>query len=82
MLNAPARPLTGRRLAVVDAPLVLLKLAAGARLDLRDAAELLARHPGLDRAALRTQCEALRLDKKLDRVLADLAAPDDDEPVP
>jgi hypothetical protein len=83
VLNAPARPLAGRRLAVVDVPtLVLLKLAAGSRLDLRDAAELLARHPGLDRAALRTQCEALRLDKKLDRVLADLAVPDDDEPVP
>lgn len=82
-LDGPARPLTGRRLSVVDlSTLVLLKLAAGARLDLRDAAELLERHPGLDRAALRARCVGLRLDKKLDRVLADLAPPEDDEPVP
>ncbi len=82
-LDSPTRPLAGRRLAVVDVPtLVLLKLAAGARLDLRDAAELLGRHPGLDHAALRARCVALRIDKKLDRVLADLAPPEDDEPVP
>ena len=76
-------PVPGRRLAVVGvAPLVLLKLAAGSRLDLRDAAELLARHPEVDRAALREQCKALRLDRKLARVLDDLAAPPDDEPLP
>lgn len=76
-------PVPGRRLAVVGvAPLVLLKLAAGGRLDLRDAAELLARHPEVDREALCEQCKALRLDRKFARVLEDLAAPPDDEPLP
>lgn len=76
-------PLEGRRLAVVGvAPLVLLKLAAGSRLDLRDAAELLALHPEVDRDALRVQCATLRLDRKFARVLEDLAAQPDDEPLP
>ncbi|MEZ4410029.1 MAG: hypothetical protein R3A52_26675 [Polyangiales bacterium] len=72
-LDAPSVALKGRRLAVVElVPLVLLKLAAGSRFDLRDAAELLALHPEVDRAALRERCVALRLDKGFDRVMADL----------
>lgn len=79
--GAPLIPLAGRRLAVVGLEaLLLLKLAAGSRFDLRDAAELLALHPELDRHALHTRCAALRLDKKLDRVLADLAEVSEDDP--
>lgn len=76
-------PVPGRRLAVVGvAPLVLLKVAAGSRLDLRDAAELLTRHPEVDREALHAQCATLRLDRRFARVLDDLAAAPDDEPLP
>ncbi len=82
-LDAPALPLPGWRLSVVDlVPLVLLKLAAGSRFDLADVAELLARHPELDRDALRAQCVTLRLDRRLDRVLASLDTPPDEGPLP
>lgn len=82
-LGAARTPVPGRRLTVVGlVPLVLLKLAAGSHLDLRDAAELLLRHPEVDREALHATCSALRLDRKLKRVLDDLAATPDDEPVP
>lgn len=78
-LESPTIALEGRRLRVAGlVPLVVLKLAAGSRLDLRDAAELVARHPELDRDALRALCASLRLDRKLARVLAD--ADDADEP--
>ncbi|MBN4059078.1 hypothetical protein JYT22_00330 [Endomicrobium sp. AH-315-J14] len=76
-LGAPKVPLSGRRLEVVSVEsLVLLKLAAGSRLDLRDAAELLARHDDVDREALRLTSAALHLDRRLERVLADLSEDD------
>lgn len=82
-LSAGTIPIPARRLSVVGlGPLVLLKLAAGSRLDLRDAAELLSRHPEVDREALRAQCVTLRLDRKFARVLDDLEAAPDDEPLP
>lgn len=82
-LDAPALPLSGWRLSVVDLiPLVLLKLAAGGRFDLLDVAELISRHPEIDRGSLRARCAELRLDRRLDRVLAELDAPPDEEPVP
>ena len=82
-LGAKTLPIAGRRLVAVDvAPLVLLKLAAGRRLDLRDAAELLTRHPEIDRAALRVQCASLRLDRRLERVLADVDEAPDTDPLP
>lgn len=76
-LEAPTLRLTTHRLEVVGLPsLVLLKIAAGSRFDLNDAAELLQRHPEIDRDALRARCVSLRLDRKLDRVL-DLLADED-----
>jgi hypothetical protein len=72
-IESPTVGLEGRRLRVAGlVPLIVLKLAAGSRFDLRDAAELIARHPEIDREALRAQCVALRLDRKLTRVLADV----------
>lgn len=82
-LAEPWVPLEGKRVAAVGLPgLVILKLAAGSRFDLRDAAELLARNPELDLAALGESAAALRLDKRLARVLADVKAPVDEESLP
>ncbi len=60
-LDAPTLPIPGRQLMVVGVEsLVLLKLAAGSRFDLQDAAHLLTLHPEIDRDALRTRCVVLR----------------------
>ena len=72
-VESPTIALEGRRLRVVGlVPLIVLKLAAGSRFDLRDAAELIARHPEIDREALGVLCASLRLDRKLARVFADV----------
>jgi hypothetical protein len=67
-------------LGVVGVPLATLLEVAD---ELRAAGHtVLLRHPEVDREALHATCSALRLDRKLKRVLDDLAATPDDEPVP
>lgn len=63
-------PLVPTKLTAVSvSTLILLKLAAGSRFDLLDAAELLERHPELDRNELAAQCNELGLQPYLQRLL-------------
>jgi hypothetical protein len=72
VFDGPGVALEGLQLAAVGlVPLIILKLFAGSRLDLRDAAELVAIHPELDRDALATLADGFGLAEALSRVFED-----------
>lgn len=74
VFDTPGVPLEGLPLETVGLmPLLVLKLFAGGRLDLRDAAELVAVHPELDLDELRETAAQFGLVAELTRVLEDVS---------
>jgi hypothetical protein len=66
----------------VDLPhLIALELKAGGPRDRNDVMELLLRHEGEDRIAIRAVCERFKVSRRFDRLVADMTAlpgPEDD----